>query len=363
MLGLSNAASYVPYILFSLHIGALLDTLPQRKILYLVHILSGALALTIGILAQTGKMTLWSALAFSFMSGSLSVIYIPLRQLHISSVVDERQVLNAVALYATTYNLARMIGPSLAGLIIEVQGVGISFFSTAAFFFVMPAILPLIHSSSQTLNISEKTFKSISRDAADGVRYGMSQNRIRDIIVIIALIGIFAINFSVMLPVLATDVLQSGSLGYGLLTSTVGLGTFLGALFTASRSRKGASHFMVYGAPVSLSFILISIGCVQYSNLIILLLLSLGFLYIGCTAAATASLQLYSDPKYRGRVMSMYSLVLAGTSPIGNILSGFLIEKMNVNIAHIVCGILMVLLYGIYFLLFIRKGGKRKKHV
>jgi len=172
-----------------------------------------------------------------------------------------------------------------------------------------------------------------------------------------AIVGTFAPNFNVLVPVFAKEILQQNEAGFGILMSFMGLGSFLGAMFMATLSRSGPKKFVIYIVPLIVGALLIIVG---FTNVYLMTGISLaitGFFFISFTSSANSILQLNSNNEYRNRVMSVYTLVFAGSTPFGNLYAGLFAEHFNARIGFAACGGIIILLM---IPLFIYKAHSKK---
>ena len=347
LLGIVSAVHYLPSLLLSLFAGAIIDRFPSKIILLITHIIGGLLLIIMWFLIHLQALQLWQVIIIAFLAGVITSIILPLRQVYVNELVEKHQLLNAVALYATVYNLARFVGPALGGFIIAWTDIGNLFLITGLLFFATPIAILLIKKPSKVDTQSVKT--GIMAMVKTGVRYSMKDQRIKDIIFIAGIIGVFGINFSVLLPIVATEIFHGGEIDFGLLMSAVGLGTLIGALTVAASSNKDPKKMFLYQGALLLGGLLIVIGIFPVDFLIFICLTLIGFLYVAFATTAATALQLYSIPDNVGRVMGIYNLMMVGASPIGNLYSGGIANFAGIRWAFITCGLGLLFFYLIYF--------------
>jgi MFS family permease len=359
LLSLVGALQFTPVLLFSLFAGVIVDKLPKKKILMFTQSASLLITLVLAILAWTGEIRYWQILITSAALGFVNTLDMPARQSFVIELVGKEDLMNAIALNSTVFNASRVIGPAIAGIVMAYAGVAVCFFANSisfgavlvSLFFIKPIIV-----GKGRLRSGERMFSNILPDIIKGLKYIRSQNVLLVSILILAVVGTFAPNFNVLVPVFATTILRQKEAGYGFLMSFMGAGSLIGALFIAMLSRSGPKKFIVYIVPLIVGALLIWVG---YTNIYFLTAVALaitGFFFVAFTSTINSSMQLGTTNEYRGRVMSIYSLVFAGSTPIGNLFAGSITDKFNARIGFAACGgIILLLMIPIYIYLVRRR--------
>jgi MFS family permease len=359
LLSLVGALQFTPVLLFSLFAGVIVDKLPKKKILMFTQSASLLITLVLAILAWTGEIRYWQILITSAALGFVNTLDMPARQSFVIELVGKEDLMNAIALNSTVFNASRVIGPAIAGIVMAYAGVAVCFFANSisfgavlvSLFFIKPMIV-----GKGRLRSGERMFSNILPDIIKGLKYIRSQNVLLVSILILAVVGTFAPNFNVLVPVFATTILRQKEAGYGFLMSFMGAGSLIGALFIAMLSRSGPKKFIVYIVPLIVGALLIWVG---YTNIYFLTAVALaitGFFFVAFTSTINSSMQLGTTNEYRGRVMSIYSLVFAGSTPIGNLFAGSITDKFNARIGFAACGgIILLLMIPIYIYLVRRR--------
>jgi MFS family permease len=347
LLGIVSAVQFLPLLLFSVFAGVLIDRFPKKLLFMFNQTLAAFLPLIMFLLIYTNQIRYWHILIIAFFIGTVNVISLPLRHVFISELVDKEYLLNAVALYSTAFNFARIIGPALAGFIMAGLGIGICYLINGMTFLIVVASLFFI----KTKAVEKKPIAphTVITDVKDGVIYALRNSRIRDILFVLTVTGTFAINYSVLLPVLANEIVNQKEIGFGLLMSMVGIGTFLGAFTVAASSKNGPRKLFLFKAPLIMGVLLIFIGICRKNYLIYAALALTGFFYVSFSSTASTALQIYSPNHYIGRILSLYNLVLVGTSPLGNLFSGAITNQLGIYWGFIACGLGVFISYSIYF--------------
>jgi predicted MFS family arabinose efflux permease len=254
----------------------------------------------------------------------------PTRQAFVVEMVGRDDIMNAVALNSSMFNGARLVGPAVGGVIIAVVGVGAAFFINGVSFIAV--IIGLLLMRPRLLYPTRRSGEGrVLEQLVEGLRYSLRTPAILLIVILMAAIGTFGYNFTVVLPLLARNALHVGSIGFGAMTSAVGVGSLVAAL-TLATLRKTSRRTLLIGA-MAFTVFLAAVAASPWYPLTLVLLVALGAASISFTATANTSLQLSAPDQLRGRVMSLYMLLFAGTTPIGGELTGFMAEHLGVRLA------------------------------
>jgi predicted MFS family arabinose efflux permease len=256
-------------------------------------------------------------------------------------MVGEEDIANAVSLNSSIINLAKIIGPAIAGLFMLHFGVVLCFFVNALSYIAVIGGLFLIKIEKAHVR---KEKPRIMQEVFDGLRYIKGNQVLMICILIFGIVSTFAMNNDVIVPVFAQEVLGEGAGGYSNLLTAAGIGSLVAALFMASRSKNGVNkNFLVFGA---LSTALLQVLTVFTANYYIslVLLAAIGFVNIVFFNTANAMFQLNSPDEYRARVMSVYSLLAMGSTPVGNFLTGAVMDSIGGDSGFLFCGIVTLAL-------------------
>ncbi|WP_028992226.1 MFS transporter [Thermoanaerobacter thermocopriae] len=350
LLGLVSAVQFLPVMLFSLFAGVVIDRFPKRKLILFTQTSFAISAFILATLTALKIINYWEILALALFNGFLSTIDMPARQSFIIDLVEKKDLMNAIALNSAVFNAARIIGPGIAGILIGKLGYAVCFYLNSASFIAVIIGLILITVEGITPKANDGKAK-IFDDLRDGLKYIKNTPVILTTILMIAILSIFSLNFNVLVPVFTKDVLHRKATDYGLLMSAMGTGALIGALTLASVSGRGVKPVYLFGGSIGLSIFQILIG-IQSSYLLTALLLALsGWFMITFNSSANTTIQINTADEFRGRVMSVYSLVFGGVTPIGSLYAGTLSQKFGSHITFIVSGII-TLSYTLYVLLF-----------
>lgn len=350
-LGLVIAAQFLPILLFGVWGGVLADRLPKRRVLYVTQSISGLLALTLGILVATGDIRLWMVYALAATFGLVLCVDNPTRQSFVVEMVGPDLLKNAVTLNSIVVNGARIIGPSIAGILIATVGLAACFFVNAASFIAVLIALKLMHAAE--LFPSKRAVRAAGQ-VRDGLKYAWNVPTLRATLLMMVIIGTFAYEFPVILPLFATVTLHGDAATYSALTSAMGVGAVVGGLYVASQSRVRNSQLIVTALLFGLSILLAALMPNIVTSFLVFMVvggLSIAFISLGNT-----TLQLTSEPSMRGRVMALWSIAFQGTTPIGGPLIGLVADHSNPRIGLAVGGISALVASGLGLII------KRRRH-
>lgn len=333
-LGLVTALQTLPVLFLGAIGGVLVDRYPKRNILYLTQSAQLLTGLSIGILVITGAIELWMVFVAALLNGFIKVLDNPTRQTFVREMVGNKFLTNAVSLNSMTMNLARVIGPALAGVLAATLGLGMSFVIGGLAY--VAVLFQLTRMRSEELNPAPIAKRAKGQLSA-GWNYVRNEPAVRNVLLMMAIIGTFTFEFSVMLPLLAEFTFDNGASGYAALMSAMGIGAVVGGIYTAGRRRRKGRMLVVSAALFGGAVVLVSIA--PSFNLAVLAMVVVGFFNINFTSLANVTIQLNSRPDMQGRVMSFWSIALLGTTPIGGPIMGYIGEHAGARIALLIGGL------------------------
>lgn len=351
-LGIVSALQFVPVLLLSLFAGPFVDRFPKRKVLLFTQTGLMVLALALALLTYFNVVQYWHILVLALMLGLINTLDNPTRQSFIIELVGKEDLMNGIALNSSVFNLARILGPAVAGLLIGLIGIAPCFFINAASFLAVILGLWLINVPG---NVT-RSERNVLADTAEGLRYIRSKRLILLPLVLLGLISAFVMNFNVLIPVFAKQELGGEAVDYGLLMTAMGAGSFIAALNLAARSKAGPRMKVVLWGALGMSVIELILGFEKQYLLAAVTLLAEGFFSITTTASINTTVQLNSDDAVRGRVMSVYSLVFGGVTPIGSLFAGGVSQALGAGSAFIISGVIGVLAVVVVTVLFRRSA-------
>ncbi|MBF0315707.1 MAG: MFS transporter [Oligoflexia bacterium] len=342
-LGIVGSLQFLPILLFSLIAGVWIDRLPKKRILYYTQFFSMVLAFALAFLVLVERIEYYQVLIMAFLLGCANAIDMPTRQSYMIELVGKEDLSSAVALNSTIFNLARVIGPSIAGVVMASFHLGWCFFVNGLSFLAVMYSLARIDAKSV---IKEGSTTSMWKEMREGLSYIKNHPILLQTVLTLFYTGILAFNFSVLIPIIARDILHLREQGYGALMSSLGLGSLLGAVILSVKLKQ-----KIHQAPTIITItnfvmgvMLICIGLSTNFPLTLFLLFVCGFFNLCFSITANSLLQLTTEDRYRGRVMSVHAMVFAGTTPIGNFFTGMISEHFGAGNAFIVSGILIMIL-------------------
>ncbi len=339
-LGTVTMLQFLPVTVLTLFGGVLADRLPKRKVVFCTQTVAALQALLLAVLVLTNTVQLWQIYALALLLGVVNAFDNPTRQAFVVELVGKEHLQNAIALNSSLFNSARVIGPAIGGIVITAVGIGQAFLFNGLSF--IPLIVGLLFlRPGQFYAVPQPQRGNMFRQLAAGVRYAAGTPEVLLILMTMAVMGTFGYNFNTILPLIAKYVLHAGAFGLGILTSALGIGSLIAALGVASARRT--SHAVLLGAAALFSVVLTLVGLSPWLPLTLALLVLLGAASIVFSASANTRLQLTTPPELRGRVMSLYFLLFAGTTPIGGFLVGVLATRMGVGATTVLFGAICLL--------------------
>ncbi len=334
-LGLVIALQFLPSLLFSIPAGVLSDRYSRRNLLFFTQGGMAFLALAMFILVATGKIRYDLVLVFAFLYGIFNAMDLPVRQAFTVELAGKERYPGAIALNSFGFNVSRLTGPALAGLLIAGFGLSWSYFANALSFVPMLIVLFYVPKDTQA-----KT-GGIMTDALAGVRYVWGEPLVRQVVILIGLISLFGMNFQTIVPAYARLQLGLEAHGYGFLLSAVGLGSLVAALIQAVASKARPIRSIIGGLILGSALICLAL---PLSPSWVAFFLGVGGLgMITSLINSNTTVQLLAPDRIRGRVMSVYSMVLLGSGPLGAYLTGFSIEHLGARWGVGMMGLLTVI--------------------
>ncbi|TMR89666.1 MFS transporter [Nonomuraea basaltis] len=346
-LGIATALQFLPMLLFGMFGGVLADRYPKRPILIGAQLLMAALALTIGVLTMTGSAQVWHVYVMAFLLGMISCVEVPTRQAFVVEMVGRRDLPNAIALNSSIFNLARVVGPALAGVLIYLFGdTGPLFLINALTF--GGVISSLVFMRKAELNPSRPVPRAKGQ-LREGLRYVIRHEELLMPVLLIGFVSMFSQSFSMSIALMAREVFKAGASSFGLASSMFAVGALGGALLAARRARL--SRKVLFAGALGFGVFQIITGLAPFYPVYLLLLVPTGIALITINTAANASVQLATSPDMRGRVMGIYMLVFTGGAPLGAPLVGWLSELGGPRAGVILSGVLVLAGTGLAVLL------------
>jgi MFS family permease len=342
LLSLVSALQFAPVLVLTLFAGVLVDRFPKKTILLITQTASLVITLILAVLDITGRVTYWHLIVTSTLTGIVNAFDMPARQSIVIELVGREDLTNGIALNSVQYNMARIAGPALAGVIMAAWGTSVCFLLNAASFLAVIGALILI--KPLPLEKSKQEKRGIFRNIGDGLVFIFKRPQLYMPLLFIAIAATFAMNFSVTIPLFAKQVLLLEETGYGFLMSATGIGALAGALAMAALSRGGPRDAYIYVFPIIVGALLVGTGLSGQAVVAAVILAVISFFYMIFMSSVNTTLQSGATDEFRGRVVSVYSLVVSGSTPLGNLFAGAVSERFGARAGFTICGALIVVL-------------------
>ena len=355
LLGLLGIAQYGPVMLLSLVAGVFVDRYPKKRLLIFTQVSLMLQAFALAFLVWTEQATYWHVLILAIFFGLANTLDQPVRQAFLPELVERKHLRSAIGLNSAVFNVARMIGPALASLLMVKYGAGPLFFINGVSFIPVIIGIYLINAKPfENKNIQKKVFAEI----IEGLIYIKQSSTLFSVILSMLAVGTFVINFNIITPLYADEVLNAGINGYGILSSATGAGSLVGALLMASWSKGTPKLSFLFGSGFIVSALLILLEPIHTLVLAVVIFAAIGFFNILFLTTANSMIQLNTSDQFRGRVMSVYSFAFLGTTPIGNLFAGTVMEKLGASAGISICGAMSTLLIALIII-----NTMNKKHI
>ncbi len=327
-LGAVSMFRTLPVLLFALFGGVIADRFPKQRLLIGTQSGLAIQATILAVLTSSGVITLPLIYALAVVQGICNALDNPARQAFVMEMVGPQDVPNAVALNSSLMQMTRLVGPALGGITIATLGTALCFYSNAVSFIAVLIGL-LLMEPSKFFAVERPRRAPIIRQLGEGLHYAATTPDICLAMITMAVLGTFGYNFQVVIPLIAQFVLHTNSVGFGLLTSALAVGS-LTAAFGVAWLGRGSRRSLLIGA-ACFSMVLLCVGLAGNWLLVVPLLVGLGLSSTVFTATNNARLQLIAPPHLRGRVMSINTLLFVGSTPIGSVIVGGLAERAGVR--------------------------------
>jgi len=317
-LGITTGLQFLPILLLSPYAGLVADRFPKRRLLQVTQAWLGMSGLLLGVLAVTGVVEPWMVYTVAFTFGVGAAFDAPARQAFVSEMVDRDDLSNAVGLNSASFNLARVVGPALSGFLIAafgsgVRATGLVILVNAVSYLAVIGALQLMRTNELAPVVRAPRGKGMIRD---GIRYVRSRPDLKLILVAVFFAGTFGMNFQMTSALMATQVFEKGPGEYGLLGSTLAIGSLTGALLGARRVGRPRLRLVIL-AGLAFGIVEIALGLMPSYVAFAALTPLLGLSLLTMLNAANTTVQLSVGPSIRGRVMALYMMLVMGGTPLG----------------------------------------------
>jgi MFS family permease len=333
-LGITTGLQFLPLLLFGLYGGVIADRFPKRRILMITQVVMGALALLLGILAITGTAQVWHVYALAFGLGLATVVDNPTRQTFAVEMVGPNDLSNAIALNSAIFNMARIVGPAIAGVLIAAIGTGPVFVVNAASF---GAVLLSLYLMREDELYTRPRVPRAKGQLREGLRYVRERRDLVMLLITVLFVAAFGMNFQMTTALMSREVFHSGASSFGLASTMLAVGAVFGSLLSARRKRPRMRLLLIAAACFGVLEILS--GMMPTYVLFLVMLVPTGVALLTFNTTANAVIQLSVPASMRGRVMGLYLLVFAGSAPIGSPVLGWLAEIFGPRSGLLIGGI------------------------
>jgi MFS family permease len=339
--GVVTALQFLPMLLLGTYGGVIADRLEKRRTLIATQAGMAVSSAALAAITLAGADPLWAIYLLTFILGTFSAVDMPVRQAFVSEMVGQDDLPNAVALNSAMFSTSRVIGPAIGAILIKLVDVGPVFAVNAISFAAV--IGGLMMMQPDELHVTAPVAKAKGQ-AREGLRYVWETPELRSTILVMAVVGTLAFNFTVVLPVLAKFTFGGDAGTYGLLSAHMGVGSMVGALGVASRLRPTAK--LLVGSCMAFGVVMLASAVAPTLMSEDLLIVLLGVTSITFMATANTTCQLTSVPEMRGRVMALYGLVFLGSTPIGGPIVGWISQSFGPRYGLAVGGVATVVAAG-----------------
>ena len=346
-LGFMNAVAGLPVTFLSLFAGVLSDRVDRRKLLIWVQVILMMQALAFGLLNQTGHITMAWIYALSLGGGVMSAFMSPAWQAMTPDLVPRESLMNAIALNSAQFNAARLIGPMMGGLVFATLGVTEVFYVNAASFLFVIWALAIIHPRQTYHPRGDKSARTM---LFGGLKYASEHSRVGWLLGSAAVLTIFGMPFTALMPALAKGTLGLNETGYSMLMAVNGGGALVSALVVASLSRTIRREWIIRVGYVAMGVGIVGLAASRSVPLSMVLLAIIGAAFLAIVSSINTALQMSVPGEIRGRVMSLFVLAFMGMMPVGSAIFGTLGERVGPPLAIGIGGV-VVIAFGVLLLL------------
>jgi predicted MFS family arabinose efflux permease len=359
LLGVVSGAQFLPMLLAGPEAGVIVDRFPKRRVIFVTQSTFTVIASAMFMLLLAGRLDLFWIIALSLATGVVNAVDNPARQAFVQQLVGREQLQNAVSLNSANFNLARAIGPAAVGIVIAHFGLAAGFGLNAASYLAILAALVIMRPNEFYVVGKVEREKGQIRE---GLVYVRERPLILWTLIAVALVGVFVYNFQVTIPLLALDTFRGGAATVGTFMALFGTGAIFGGLVVASLRRAVRASYL---AVISLAIMtaMLMVGWLHERWPVELALIVLGAVSISFNALANTLLQLNSSYAVRGRVMSLYTMALLGSTPIGSPLIGLIASAFGISTAFFVGALSAAVAVGIFLLLALKLNRGRPQGV
>jgi MFS family permease len=346
-LGIVSALQFLPMLLLSFITGPLIDYFDKRRTIIWTQAILMVLAFVLSLLVWTGAIRYWHIVVLATLLGVVNTIDMPARQSYLIELVGKEDLMNAIALNSSIFNAARAIGPAIAGLLISKLGTAFCFLVNGLSFLAVIAGLLMMRITDASRR--EPPSYDILRDITEALKYIRDTPLVLATILLVSVVSIFGTNFNVLVPVFVRMELHRDAAAFGFLMSSFGVGALFGAASLAFLSRWEPKPGYMLGGGLGLSLFLILIGFQKSYGLTAVLLALAGWSMVTFFGMANTTVQLNTEDRLRGRVMSLYTMSFGGLTPFGSLFAGtaahWIQAPLTFALGGLICGSVFISVY------------------
>ncbi|HET8708910.1 MAG TPA: MFS transporter [Candidatus Saccharimonadales bacterium] len=332
-IGLLTAVQFIPILVLGPLGGLVADRFPKLRLLYMTQIASMVLAFAMAALVLSGIVQVWMVFVVAILLGLVKVVDTPTRQTFIMEMVGREHIVNAVTLNSIEVNMARIIGPAIGGGVIASIGIGYCFLIDGVSY--LAVVLCQLLMRRNELQAAAPVAKSRGQ-LAEGFRYVWHTPVLRNVLLMMVVVGTLAYEFPVVLPIFASETFHDGASGYALLMGAMGLGAVIGGMVTANRKNPTPHVITLSAFGFGLSLLLTAAS--PHIIIAALMMVIVGVGSISFTSVANSTLQLESTPAMRGRVMALWTMAFLGSTPVGGPIIGYVSEHYSARVGLLMGG-------------------------
>lgn len=347
LMGIITFSASIPSLFFSPFAGVLIDRINKHYALITVQTMFMIEAFVLAILTILGIIQVWHIIAISILIGITNAFDMPLRQSFIVQLVDDNNDLsNAISLNSSSFNLARLIGPAVAGILIAAVGEGLCFLINAISYIAVIGALLAMKLNFKPINQVNEI--NILKELQEGVEYVLSVKPIYNSILFLAISSFIGMSYPVLMPIFAKEILNGGAQTLGFLMSASGIGALVGALHLAGKKTVLGLEKLIFIAALLFGLSILCLAFTTKTWISLMLLFVTGFGMVTIMASCNTLIQHWVDDDKRGRVMSLYAMAFVGTAPVGSLFGGAVAEKIGVPHTLLLTGLTMVIVTFIF---------------
>lgn len=339
LLGVVAFAGQAPVLAFGVLGGFLADHFNRQKILICTQSLFMIQAALLALLTLSGQIQVWQIIVLSLLMGIISAFDLPCRQAFVVNLVGKEDLVNAIGLNSSLFHGSRIIGPAIAGILVNVVGEGICFVVNALSFLALLAALLLMRDLIQT-HVNSKEMKLAQ--VGEAFHFAWRHKDIRAMLILVALTCFFAMQYIPLLPVVVSEVLHMQAFALGLLTASAAIGAVIAALAVARFAKKEMLFQMAGWANLCSGVALVAFSQVHNLALSVIIIMLVGFTGAVAGSACNSFLQLTVADHLRGLLMSIFTTIVMGSAALGSLCAGFAAHKWGVPITLLACGLCCV---------------------